>query len=89
MSHHSGTACHLSLRRGKKAPKEGSCRQSRLRGGKRLWFKELLLSGLVVSYSASGCTVLYSLPMYLLLYSANSGRRTRSSGVRDFRKSAS
>ena len=71
------------------SPLEGSCRQSRLRGGKRLWFKELLLSGLVVSYSASGCTVLYSLPMYLLLYSANSGRRTRSSGVRDFRKSAS
>ena len=33
-SHHSGTLCHLSSRRGKKAPIEGSCRRSRLRGGK-------------------------------------------------------
>ena len=48
-----------------------------------------LLDGLMISYWASGCTVLYSLPTYLLLYSANSGSRTRSSGVRDFRKSAS
>ena len=35
-SHHSDTACHLSSRRGiSKAPIEGSCRQSRLRGGDR------------------------------------------------------
>lgn len=35
-SHHSDTVCHLSSRRGiSKAPIEGSCRQSRLKGGDR------------------------------------------------------
>ena len=32
MTHYPGTACHLSLRRGKNAHKEERCRQSRLRG---------------------------------------------------------
>ena len=71
------------------SPLEGSCRRSRLRGGCRLRSKSCCWVCRVVRYLFSGCTVLYSLPMYLLLYSANSGRRTRSSGVRDFRKSAS
>ena len=69
-------------------PSEGELSAKPTEGRQAPLIKELL-DGLMISYWASGCTVLYSLPTYLLLYSANSGSRTRSSGVRDFRKSAS
>ena len=58
---------------------------SRVTGFIRTW---AMAAAIGMSLLSSSYQVANNLPN-MLLYSANSGRRTRSSGVRDFRKSAS